>query len=249
MSTRLDRVDDWVEYELEQLDDLPITGPFRLCGWSFGGVIALELARALIERGDGDRIASVELIDSWIPKRVHRGRLGKMIVRLRKATTHLEAMEPLSVEERRAYVREHGPPMVRTRARYVGRVARRAITRPAGNPASAPPQESLTPEMRSIWVPWLKYEPRPFPRPVVIYTCARERRASQGRRQPRVRSVVAVGVLGARGPRWPPLDMGAPPPRGARRHAHRVVRVVHRPLSFSASARKMKWWNGSTAYQ
>jgi hypothetical protein len=45
---------------------------------------------------------------------------------------------------------------------------------------SEPAPEALSPELRSIWVPWLKYEPRPFPRPVIVYPCTRSIRHHHG---------------------------------------------------------------------
>ena len=40
-------------------------GPYRLCGWSTGGVIAFETARQLLDAGD--EVALVALLDAAIP--------------------------------------------------------------------------------------------------------------------------------------------------------------------------------------
>src|SRR5207249_3914094 len=40
-------------------------GPYFLCGWSFGGVVAYEMARLLVERGE--RVGLLALIDSRAP--------------------------------------------------------------------------------------------------------------------------------------------------------------------------------------
>jgi amino acid adenylation domain-containing protein len=40
-------------------------GPYRLCGWSFGGIVAYEMSCQL--QAQGEDVASLVLIDSWIP--------------------------------------------------------------------------------------------------------------------------------------------------------------------------------------
>ena len=45
-------------------------GPYTLCGWSFGGIIAFEMARQLI--GAGQEIAFVGVLDSYTPEDVER---------------------------------------------------------------------------------------------------------------------------------------------------------------------------------
>lgn len=45
-------------------------GPYTICGWSFGGNVAWEMARQLV--GRGEEIAFVGLIDSYVPEEVAR---------------------------------------------------------------------------------------------------------------------------------------------------------------------------------
>lgn len=45
-------------------------GPYTLCGWSFGGVVAYEIARQLV--ADGAEVASLVLIDSFTPADLRR---------------------------------------------------------------------------------------------------------------------------------------------------------------------------------
>jgi thioesterase domain-containing protein len=59
------RVDDWVDHVLSVLDELPVDPPYRLIGWSFGGVIAVETARRL--RASGTPVAFVGMIDTIRP--------------------------------------------------------------------------------------------------------------------------------------------------------------------------------------
>jgi acetoacetyl-CoA synthetase len=184
LTTRLNSTDDWVAFELEQLAGLPLAGPYRIAGWSFGGIVALELARALITRGEGEQVASIELLDSWIPRREYRGRFGQATEAVRKILGHLEHMERRSREQRVAYMRALVSRIAGRRGEAAGRLGRGVVARMRGEPR-APTSESaapkaLSPEIRSIWVPWLKYEPQPFPRPVVVYPCTRSIRHHDG---------------------------------------------------------------------
>ncbi len=60
------RVDEWVDHVLVVLDRLPVQPPYRLVGWSFGGVVALETARRLSEQGS--EVSFVGMIDTTRPK-------------------------------------------------------------------------------------------------------------------------------------------------------------------------------------
>ena len=93
------RVEDEIEASLQALDAAGVTGPYRLLGYSFGGIIALELARALQARGDA--VAFLGLIDApqgercwpfpvWLrfmAKRARRRGLGGGQVRSGQAQT------------------------------------------------------------------------------------------------------------------------------------------------------------------
>ena len=59
------RVDGWIDHHLRQLLAADVSPPYHLVGWSFGGVIELELARHL--RTEGTAIAYVALLDSIRP--------------------------------------------------------------------------------------------------------------------------------------------------------------------------------------
>jgi len=61
---KLRRVEDWVRlYHDQGLARLPFGPPFHIAGWSFGGVVAYEMARRL-----PDDIGFVGLIDTWYPR-------------------------------------------------------------------------------------------------------------------------------------------------------------------------------------
>ena len=60
------RVDQWVDHHERVLRAMPVEAPFRIVGWSFGGVLAVELARRL--RANGEGVEWVGLIDSIRPR-------------------------------------------------------------------------------------------------------------------------------------------------------------------------------------
>jgi thioesterase domain-containing protein len=62
-------VDGWVEWFQELIDREGIEPPFGLAGWSFGGVIALELARRL--QSDGREVCWLGLVDTRRPELDH----------------------------------------------------------------------------------------------------------------------------------------------------------------------------------
>jgi amino acid adenylation domain-containing protein len=59
------RIQDMAAEYLDAILEVQPRGPFHLAGWSMGGVVALEMARALHERGH--RIGLVAMLDSELP--------------------------------------------------------------------------------------------------------------------------------------------------------------------------------------
>jgi len=55
----------WVDFFVQRFEDLPVPGPIVLSGWSWGGVVALELAERLANKGE--EIRGVLLLDVRIP--------------------------------------------------------------------------------------------------------------------------------------------------------------------------------------
>jgi amino acid adenylation domain-containing protein len=64
----LNRVDDMATYYLEQLRGVQPEGPYFLGGYSFGGLVALEMARRLVE--GGQVVGLLALVDTYpgVPK-------------------------------------------------------------------------------------------------------------------------------------------------------------------------------------
>jgi thioesterase domain-containing protein len=60
---RLRRVEDWIPFMKSAVSALPVQPPYNLFGWSFSGLVTLELARAL-----GDDVGLIGLVDTWMPR-------------------------------------------------------------------------------------------------------------------------------------------------------------------------------------
>ena len=162
-ATMLTRVEQWVEHHRRTLDELALAPPHLLLGWSFGGVVALEIARA--EQREGAPPSDVGLVDSIRP------RIRPISVHA-AVRSHLREAALLSdPDERRAYlVREAkirvGRRMRRERAALDRRPARWG-GRPVPTRPSAPP---VDPAIRSIHRSYLNYEASPVTFPVAQFT-------------------------------------------------------------------------------
>ena len=65
----IDSITEMAKQYLQELRTVQPVGPYRLGGWSLGGVIAYEMARQL--RAAGEEIASLHLLDSFVPQPHH----------------------------------------------------------------------------------------------------------------------------------------------------------------------------------
>ena len=179
--------DEWVELLLPLVRRMNLRGDLLLGGWSFGGVMALELAERLA--AEGARIALVLMIDTRKPKSRPESKPGvRMPVRLRKfARQLLEYSELETRSERLAYLRLRLDPLLgfeKRRARRLRRAARseRKETRAAERSAKAvrsqaPPEslivtnwsgERMTFLQRTVHVVYLKYKSHPTTIPIAL---------------------------------------------------------------------------------
>jgi thioesterase domain-containing protein len=72
-----------VDYCVELVKRLPVEPPYHVFGWSFGGVTALELGRAL-----GDDVGMIAMLDSWFT------RTYRLSTRLRYASISWQTHHP-----------------------------------------------------------------------------------------------------------------------------------------------------------
>jgi acetoacetyl-CoA synthetase len=80
-SEPLDRIEDMAEYHLDAIRQLQSRGPYILVGHSLGGLVALEIARRLLESGENPGL--LVMIDSYPHlRRLSPGRQARLIARL-----------------------------------------------------------------------------------------------------------------------------------------------------------------------
>lgn len=79
----LDRIQEMAQFFLESVRRVQPEGPYFLIGFSFGGVVALEMARLLM--GKGEKIALLVMLDSYPDRhRLPIGQHAHLVVRLAK---------------------------------------------------------------------------------------------------------------------------------------------------------------------
>lgn len=77
----LDRIEDMAEFHLGAIRQAQPLGPYILIGYSFGGLIALEMARRLSR--DGEKIALLAMLDSYPDRRqIPLGQQARLVFRL-----------------------------------------------------------------------------------------------------------------------------------------------------------------------
>jgi len=85
-------VENLAEIYLMHIRSFQEKGPYALCGSSFGGIVALEVARKLIDLGETVEI--VALFDSYPPKTISRvSRFNRVLIHLKLATQKMSYIQ------------------------------------------------------------------------------------------------------------------------------------------------------------
>jgi thioesterase domain-containing protein len=84
------RIEDMARDYAAEIRKLRPGGPYAICGWSFGGVVAFEVAREL-ER-QGQRVALLALFDSFVPGHGRRRPAALLEREIRRAPLHVGAL-------------------------------------------------------------------------------------------------------------------------------------------------------------
>ncbi|MCP5050317.1 MAG: hypothetical protein GY940_24330, partial [bacterium] len=107
------KVTDMAERYLEALKNLQPQGPYQLAGWSFGGVVAFEIACRLQARGES--VALLALFDAAVPStgesHPEPGDDAEFLAALlaqEEISLSLEHLRRLTPDERLTYVIEQG---------------------------------------------------------------------------------------------------------------------------------------------
>jgi len=161
------RVEQWVDHCDVVLRAAPVEPPYRLIGWSFGGVVAVELARRLKERGVD--VSFVGMIDTTRPRRAPLS--GREYV-----WYHLGAAAAMADDhERLPYLTKRGLSLANRRFPRLGAATRTTLER-AGlrNEVVHRPSEKPTDPLKiAIHTSYLNYRGAPVPFPVSLYACQR----------------------------------------------------------------------------
>lgn len=75
-------VEEIAEFNIEAMKSAQSAGPYRLLGYSNGGIVAFEMARRLLERGD--KVASLTMLDSLSPALLAQAPMEEMTVEVFK---------------------------------------------------------------------------------------------------------------------------------------------------------------------
>jgi thioesterase domain-containing protein len=160
----------WAELMLSRVLEVPHRGAYRIGGWSFGGVIALEVAERLVQ--SGRPVELLVLLDTRLPKQWPVRRRGtQRRSSLHKSVRRLDRfLELRSSSERFAFVRRRlarrGEKLVNRVTRLRERLERRKqkVALQAGPADDGQSHRTMTghrmPQLqRAIWVAYLKYRP------------------------------------------------------------------------------------------
>ncbi|GAX42390.1 amino acid adenylation domain-containing protein [Tolypothrix sp. NIES-4075] len=94
----LNRVEDMAEYYIKEIRTILPNGPYFLAGYSFGGLVAFEMAQQL--HSQGQKVGLLALLDKSAPTRVEtRPSLTKYL------RVHLSNLSQLNIQEKLLYVK------------------------------------------------------------------------------------------------------------------------------------------------
>lgn len=161
----------WADLALSRLLSVPHTGPYLVGGWSFGGVIALEVAERLARKGF--EVALVAMLDTGLPKpRPQRRRGRKKRSALHKSAKRLDRFLELGTRrERLDYLRRRSARRLEKLATRWSRLRGRSVRRSEDVPLATPDVATergiyvtmtgrrILQLQRAIWVAYVKYQP------------------------------------------------------------------------------------------
>jgi len=135
-------------------------GPYALCGFSFGGLVALEMARRL--RGAGEAIELLCLLDSYVCRDLRAP--WATLARWRQGLSRLAGLPPA---DRLAYLRQQA---TRLQARCLGQSRQQPSLRPGWWDGMTPAQQAVYAGLESALQ---AFRPEPYDGSPVVYVRAR----------------------------------------------------------------------------
>jgi acetoacetyl-CoA synthetase len=150
------------------LREVQPSGPYALCGYSFGGLVVYEMALQLTDAGEGIDLLAV-LDSGFHPKNLPafdwlRFRLGRFAV-------YRDAMAGMCAKERRSYIRQEFANVGNSLRLAAGLSPRRSVE--AVGQAARPLPAPLDRVRAGCEVAYASYRPRPFPGPLVLFQADR----------------------------------------------------------------------------
>jgi thioesterase domain-containing protein len=163
-------VDGWVDGFMAMIDRLGIEAPYRLAGWSFGGLVALELARRLASAGR--EVSWIGLIDTRIPEP------APALIPFLAHEVEVAYREVAGRRARLGHVAFHARRFGRSQ---LARLRRRGRRRYASWRGTLSEDDASTLAFHAQVMPaWQSYRPRPIRLPVELFTTAEYRQVCDG---------------------------------------------------------------------
>jgi len=97
-----DRIEDMARHHVEVIKTIQPKGPYALIGYSFGGLVALEMSRCLL--ADGEIVALLALLDTY-PHSRHLPPAQRLQLTLRRTRSHLRRIKQMSFRGALSYGR------------------------------------------------------------------------------------------------------------------------------------------------
>lgn len=147
-----DRIEDMAEFYLDAIADLQAEGPYTLIGYSFGGLVALEMAQRLCERGK--KVGLLVLVDAYPhPRFLSLGQ--RLQLGIQRSARHVSEVRRRSLPGAVSYV-----------ISGVERRLRRAGVRDSDEATDTSPLSLARTTSRvkhQSYVALARYRPRPYP--------------------------------------------------------------------------------------
>jgi thioesterase domain-containing protein len=181
-----DSIAKWVEHAEKVFCALDLPGPIYLGGWSFGGVVAFEMAERALDRGQD--VALILLHDTCLPKSDARRRPGGALhLRLGRLGANLVALSEIrGSRDRRQYVSHHlKRAFKRNRRALIERLRHGGRRLPRVARDDGPLDESMwttstgermTHLRRAVQVSYIRYQPTRGRVPIALLTTLESRK-------------------------------------------------------------------------
>jgi aspartate racemase len=101
MGEPYERIEDMASFYLDELNRLQTQGPYMLIGYSFGGLVAVEMAQRL--SNDGKKVALLVLVDTY-PHPKYFPLPQRLWLAGKRATGHLAEMKKMPIRTAFAYL-------------------------------------------------------------------------------------------------------------------------------------------------